>query len=110
MSAVNICDYYNKSPYHANNYGDRPLIQIENQLTADEHKILVIRDSFCDCVISCLALAEKNVDSLDLRYFTGSVKAYIEESAPDLVIVMYDAGDAAGEIDYLTHEDTFDFR
>jgi hypothetical protein len=86
------------------------LIQIENQLEADNHKILIIRDSFSDCVISCLALAEKNVDSLDIRYFTGSVKAYIEQSAPDLVIVMYNPSEISGEIDYSTHTDAFDFR
>jgi hypothetical protein len=110
MAQVKKCDYFNNSPYHAYNYGDQPLIQIENQLEADNHKILIIRDSFSDCVISCLALAEKNVDSLDIRYFTGSVKAYIEQSAPDLVIVMYNPSEISGEIDYSTHTDAFDFR
>jgi hypothetical protein len=110
MAEVEECDYYNKNPYGACNYGDQPLIQIENQQASDDHKILIIHDSFCDCVISCLALAEKNVDSLDLRHFTGSVKTYIEESMPDIVLVMYNAGSAAGEIDYSTHEDEFDFR
>ena len=110
MTQIEECDYYKRSPYAGCNYGDQPLIQIENQLTVDEHKILMINDSFCNCVISCLALAEKKVDSLDLRHFTGSVKSYIEESKPDLVIVMYNASVAAGEIDYTTHEDLFDFR
>jgi hypothetical protein len=110
MTQVEECDYYNKNPYAACNYGDQPLIQIENQQASDDHKILIIHDSFCDSVISCLALAEKNVDSLDLRHFTGSVKTYIEESMPEIVIVMYNAGSAAGEIDYSTHKDEFDFR
>jgi hypothetical protein len=110
MSVINKCDYYNSNPYSGCNYGEQPLIQIENRLTAEDHKILMIRDSFSDCVISCLALAEKNVDSMDIRYFTGSVKTYIEESSPDLVIVMYNAGGVGGELDDSGHDDIFDFR
>lgn len=110
MSQVEIRDYYNKSPYHACNYGDQALVQIENQLPTDGHRILIIHDSFGDCLISCLALAEKNVDSLDIRHFTGSVKTYIKTSRPDLVIVMYNAGAAGGEVDYSTHKDICDFR
>jgi LmbE family N-acetylglucosaminyl deacetylase len=110
MSQIDECDFYNKNPYSGCNYGDQPLIQIENQLTADEHKILIISDSFGDCMISCLALVEKNVDSIDLRYFNGSLKAYIEDSQPDIVMIMYNPQAIAGNIDYSTHKDLFDFR
>jgi hypothetical protein len=110
MSQIDECDYYNLSPYHTCNYGDQPLIQIENQMEVDEHKILIISGSFSNCMISCLALAEKNVDSIDLRHFDGSLKAYIEESQPDIVMVMYTAQNAGGDIDYSSHEDMFDFR
>jgi hypothetical protein len=110
MSQIEECDYYNKNPYIGCNYGNQPLIQIENLLSADEHKILIISDSFSDCMISCLALAEKDVDSIDVRSFTGSIKTYIEESQPDIVMVMYTATKAGGDIDYSTHTDLFDFR
>jgi hypothetical protein len=103
MSQVEKCDYYNLSPYHACNYGDRPLIQIENQLSVDDNKILLVHDSFSDPMISNLALAEKNVDAIDLRDFTGSLKSYIDESNPDLVIIMYNPS-AIG------NESLFDFR
>jgi hypothetical protein len=109
MSHIDICDYYNKNPYAGLCYGDRPLVQIENLYATDNKKILIIHDSFGDCVIPCLALAENAVDALDLRYFTGSVKTYIEESQPDIVIVMYNSG-IGGEIDYSSHNDLFDFR
>jgi hypothetical protein len=110
MSAIEVCDYYNKSPYLGCNYSDCPLIQIENTLTGDEHKILMIGDSFDNCAISCVALAVKNVDSIDLRYFSGSLKAYIEESNPDLVIVMYNPDALGGEIDYSSNLGLFNFR
>jgi hypothetical protein len=110
MSEIEDCDYYNKNPYGGCNYGEQPLIQIENQLTADDHKILIISDSFSDCMISCLALAERYIDCIDLRRFNGSLKAYIEESQPDIVMIMYTAGAVGGDIDYSTNTDTFDFR
>jgi hypothetical protein len=110
MAQVEECDYYNLNPYGVCNYGGQPLIQIENQLTADEHKILIIRDSFGDCMVSCLALAEENVDAIDLRYFDGSIKTYIEETQPDIVMVMYNAGAVGGDINYSTNKDKFDFR
>jgi hypothetical protein len=110
MSQVEECDYYNKDPYGVCNYGNRPLIQIENMLKVDNHKILIIHDSFGNSLISCLALAEKNIDSLDIRYFNGSVRTYIKEHKPDLVIVMYNASVVGGNIDYTIHKDEFDFR
>jgi LmbE family N-acetylglucosaminyl deacetylase len=61
-------------------------------------------------MISCLALAEKNIDSIDLRHFTGSLKAYIEESQPDIVMIMYNPHAVGGDVDYSTNTDMFDFR
>jgi hypothetical protein len=110
MSKIEKIDYYGINTYGTCNYGDQPLIQIQNLNDVDKHKILIIKDSFADCVISCLALVEQEIDCLDIRKFTGSVKTYIEESEPDLVIVMYNAQQPGGDIDYSTHNDIFDFR
>lgn len=111
MEAVDGIDYYNKDPYHAYNYGDRAIIQIENLKEIEEDKkILIVHDSFSDCVISFLALGTKNVEAIDLRYFTGSLESYIKESNPDMVIVMYNAGEVSYDIDLTTHTNLFDFR
>jgi hypothetical protein len=110
MTQVEKKDYYARSPYHANNFGDRPLIQIENLLDAEKKRILIMHDSFGDCVISCLALAEKNVDSIDLRHFTGSVKNFIVQTSPDAVLVLYNPSQIEHKIDFSTHESPFDFR
>ena len=109
MSEVEEKDYYNKNPYAVYNYGNRPLIQIENRLEAEPHKILMIHDSFGASMLSCLGLAEKHIDALDLRHFTGSVQAYIEATEPDLVLVMYNP-DVIGQLDDTSHESLFDFR
>lgn len=110
MEQVEKKDYYNKNPYAACNYGDQPVQQIENLNTADDKKILIIHDSFGDCLIPAIALCEKEVHALDLRHFTGSVEEYIRQNKPDLVIVMYNAGIVCGEIDRGSHRSIADFR
>lgn len=91
-SQLGDADYYGKNPYAAFNYGDQPLIKITNRNSTVDKKILFIHDSFGDCVLSNLALGVRYVDSIDLRYFNGSLKTYIRENKPDIVIVMYSAG------------------
>lgn len=109
MSQIKEMDYYNKNPYGAYNYADRSVIRIENELIDDNGKVLIIHASFSNCVIPFLALDIKNVDSLDLRHFTGSVEKYITEEKPDMVIVIYTCGQE-GEIDWAAHDSEFDFR
>jgi len=110
MRQIEEKDLYGSNPYGGCNYGDQPLIQIQNLLNADDNKILIIHDSFGDCFISCLALCEAEVDSLDVRHFNGSVKNYIQSTNPDIVMVMYNAGVVGDEIDWKSHESMFDFR
>ena len=94
MSQVDEKDYYalksyHSSMYHAYNYGQRALIRIENLKLDSPHKVLLIRDSFSDCMISFLAMGLKHLDIIDLRTFNGSVQTLIETEKPDLVIVLY---------------------
>ncbi|MDO4219415.1 MAG: DHHW family protein [Synergistaceae bacterium] len=110
MNRLGHTDYYVESSYHTCNYGDKPLIEIENLLNSEDKKILIIRDSFGDCLISGLALGVKHVYSLDLRLFTGSVKRYIKKVKPDLVIAMYSEYIVGDKVDYKSHTDMFDFR
>ena len=110
MSQVEEIDYYNKSPYGAYNYGDRPLIILENQSLSNDMKLLMIHDSFANCVIPFLALGIKNVDALDLRHFYGSVRNYIDSTRPDIVVVLYNENAIGQTIDWQSHTSTFDFR
>lgn len=110
MDGLGNGDYYSDNPYGLCNYGDDPMLEIENLLDAENKKIVIIHDSFGDCLVSGLALGVKNVCSLDIRHFTGSVEDYLNKTNPDLVIVMYNAGVAGDDVDYSTHTDKFDFR
>lgn len=105
-------DLYEQDPYHAYSYGDRALIRYENlsEAVREEKKVLLLHDSFSDVVQSFLALGLKHFESMDLRYFNGSLESYIRENQPDLVIVMYNAGEISGSIDWDSHMDLFDFR
>lgn len=110
LEQVKEKNYYKKNPYAAYNYGDQPLIQIENRLKAEEKKILLVKDSFSDCVSSFLALGVKQVDVIDLRHFKGSLRTYINLSKPDLMIVMYNPDNIVGKINWTVHTSLFDFR
>lgn len=102
-------DYYNSNPYTA--YGDDvPLLEIHNQNFSDGKKILMIKDSFGNVVVPFLALGTEYVSAIDLRHFTGSLRSYIKEYQPDVVIVLYSG---VGEIDekaYASHTSSWDFR
>ncbi len=109
MDYINEKDYMGANPYAAFNHADQPLIKIENELTENDNKVLIIHNSYANCVIPFMALGIKNVDSIDLRYFNDSVKAYVKESKPDIVIVTYPC-DQPGPVDYSAHTSAFDFR
>ncbi|MBQ2137297.1 MAG: hypothetical protein II430_05070, partial [Selenomonas sp.] len=107
---VERCDYYNLNPYAMYGYGDMQVMDIENLLMPlTEKKVLIIKDSFCDTMAPLLSLGIRNLLTLDVRHFTGSVKAYIAKHKPDVVIVMY-TGSLSGSIDWPSHKDKFDFR
>ena len=107
---VEKCDYYNLSPYAMYGYGDMPVMDIENLLMPPtDKKVLIIRDSFCDTMAPMLSLGIRNLMTIDVRHFTGSVKNYIAVHKPDVVIVVY-TGSLHEPIDWSSHKDKFDFR
>lgn len=91
---LNTKDYYGTSIYEAVGQGNRPLIQFTNQNSSNDLKVLFIRDSFSLAVIPYFSLMVHQSDWIDVRptngNFTGSLKTYIEDTKPDVVILMYD--------------------
>ncbi|MCQ2513406.1 MAG: hypothetical protein MJ092_08510 [Lachnospiraceae bacterium] len=65
------------------------LSSVENNLAENEIYILIVGDSMMIPVTSFLALDCKKVELIDPRYFEGSIKEYIQEQKPDLVINTY---------------------
>lgn len=91
MDCVREKNYY-QDPYLAYIYGNQPLERIENKLVDNGYHILVIHDSFGNCVIPFLAMGIQYVDAIDLRYFDGSLQTYIETEHPNAVVVIYNSG------------------
>ena len=104
-------DYYHRSPYHVYGYGDRPFIRSKNNLIRNGKRLLIIRDSFSDCVLPFLYLGIENVDAIDIRHFDGSLISFICKENPETVIVAYTADRVAqSEPEQAGYRIMFDFR
>ena len=110
MREIEPKDYYNKNMFSAYNHGRSPLTRLENISAKNNRKIMLIYDSFSNAVIPFLALAIKNVSSIDLRQFTGSLKKYIDMNTPDLIMVVYNSDFPGQTISLNTHTGMYDFR
>ena len=99
---------YAKDSYHAHLKGDS-IIFVRNNSAQNDLRILLIGDSFANCVKCFLPLCVKNFDALDLRgqrlkHFNGSLSAFIDaHERYDACIMLV----SAGAIDT---EEFFDFR
>lgn len=109
MAQIETRDYYNLNPYAAYNYGNNSLIKIHNNLISNDVHLLLIKDSFGNCVAPFLALGVENIDIIDPRLFNGSIKNYIKTTEPNAVIVLYNPN-SIKEIDWSAHTSEFDFR
>ncbi len=80
-------DYFYSNPYAAYLYGNPPLITMRGNET--EKKILMLSDSYSSPVLPYLTLSScSEIHRLDPRYYNDSVRQYIKEFNPDIVIVM----------------------
>jgi hypothetical protein len=78
---------YDMNAYEFYGYHNQALLKVHNNLVNDGSHILLLKTSFANCMIPYLAAAVEDLEAIDLRYFSGSIRSYIEETDPDLVIV-----------------------
>jgi hypothetical protein len=102
---VAVKDYYNYIPYGSYLCGTNALTTIHNHKRFDGKRVLFINDSFVNVVAPFIALGVEYVDVLNLRAFNGSVTNYVEQTKPDIAIVMYNPSFLVGRT-----YDMFDFR
>jgi len=86
---LEIGNYYDKAPYTAYCYGDKPYIHIKNNSVTDDRRVLILKDSYSSVVVPYLAMQIREIDLIDLRYYDNNIRAFIEENKPDTVIMMY---------------------
>ena len=68
--------------------GNHDLVEIENKNINDGKRALLILDSFGCVVAPYLSQNFQQLDCIDLRSYTSSLKDYIEKTSPDVVIYM----------------------
>lgn len=102
-SQVQQKNFYLYNLYNGYLYDDNPLTQIHNLQIANGKRILILKDSFALTVVPFLAAAEgaEYVDVIDLRWFTGSLEAFMKENRPDSVVMIYNPG----MLDYRDYRD-----
>jgi hypothetical protein len=88
-SMIDMTDYYNHETFGAYIYGDNAVVSMKNNLLFDGKKVLMIKTSFSRVLAPFFALGVEQLELLDIRHFSGSVKAYIEQINPDIVVVIY---------------------
>jgi hypothetical protein len=103
-------DLYHLNPYGAYCYDGPAIMDIYNNRGGEEQKILLIKDSYGLTVAPFLAMGLRHLIVLEPRTFTGSIKRFIQEEKPDVVIVLYNATVFGDSINWLSHKDLFDFR
>lgn len=96
-------------PYEIYNHGSQAIISIENLIPPNDTKILIIGDSYICTIAPFMSVGVKYLDVLDERFFTGSIKKYVEVTEPDIVILAYSAA-TISPIDFSNHKAHFDYR
>ena len=97
-------DFYERYPYSAVAYGSHELSRIENRRASNDHKILLVHDSYGDSVFPFLALGVREIIAVDPRYFSGSIRSLIEKERPDVVVTLY------ASCELISSATFFDFR
>ena len=81
--------------------GNHALVRIENDDPAARGKLLVIRDSFSNCLGGFLAESYRTVVLVDLRYYRQSLSALCETEGFDDILVAYSIGNFLKESNLL---------
>lgn len=105
---LEIGDYYTKNPYAAYFRDDQALVHVTNHKAPEGKKVLLLKDSFGISTAPFMATAIRELDVIDLRHFNGSLEAYVAETQPDIVVVMYNPKAITAPAGY--HADLFDFQ
>ena len=85
-------DRMHSAAYDVYTGGEYGLLRVENLLGGNGKRLLVLQDSFSLVVIPFFSLGYERVDYLDLRLWDGDLLSYIDETEPDMVLVLYNPG------------------
>lgn len=83
---------FDANPYALYSGGDYPLARITNNLNPDGPKIMLLRDSYGCAFAPFLALQCSELTTVDLRYLDDDFLPYVDQAAPDYVVLLYSPG------------------
>ena len=69
--------------------GNQSLVRIRNEQNVGKGKLLVIRDSYANCIGPMLAESYEEVVMIDLRYYKMSASALCQAEGFDNVLILY---------------------
>jgi hypothetical protein len=92
---LNMKDKY--SYFLDSNHG---LIQIINEDINSDEKVLIIKDSYANCLAPLLAENYKQVDLIDFRFFNMPISSYLKTYKYDRIIVLYNKDGFANNDDF----------
>ncbi len=72
--------------------GNQPIVRLHNESNAGKGKLLVIRDSYANCIGPMLAESYEEVVMVDLRYYHNSISQLAAEEGFDNILVLYSMG------------------
>ncbi len=75
------------NPYCAFLYGGQALVRVENRSCINGTRVLVIKQSLAEVLCPYLACTVQYLDAIDLRFFDGCIRTFIEETRPDVVLI-----------------------
>ncbi len=82
-------DLYKRLNYVFYGHGDSACYAIHNNNVNDGSRVLMVKTSFADVMYPYLSSVFEDLTVIDLRYFKGSLKSYIEDYKPDTIILVY---------------------
>ena len=82
---------------------------IKNILTTNKKHIVLIHDSFGRVVIPFLALTCERLTTIDLRRTSISVRDFVDQADPDIVVVLYNPGALTNRTTDVFKRTLFDF-
>ena len=69
--------------------GNQAMVRIRNEVNAGKGKLLVIRDSYANCIGPMLAESYEEVIMVDLRYYKMSISGLCQSEGVSNVLIMY---------------------
>jgi hypothetical protein len=93
----NYLDVKDKYAYFLD--ANHALVQIRNNDIDSDEKLLIIKDSYANCLVPFLAESYKEVDVIDLRFFNLPMSTYLKTAQYDRIIVLYNKNGFATNAD-----------